>query len=86
MKIKRFKLTSMTSAAIKAKEMSSLFGGSGTECSCSCYYQDQGGSSTNDNKMANYAYGYDSTNRDSCVTAGYSSEDGNTPVVFPKGN
>lgn len=86
MKIKRFKLTSMTSAVIKSKEMSSLIGGAGTECSCACYYQDQGGSSTEDNKMANYAYGYDSTHRNGCVTAGYSSEDGNSYVVFPKEN
>lgn len=86
MKIKRFKLTSMTSAVIKSKEMSSLIGGAGTDCSCSCYYENQGGSSTNDNKMANYAYGYDSEKRNSCVTASYSSEGGNGVSVFPKEN
>lgn len=85
MKIKRFKLTSMASAAIKAKEMNSLVGGSGTECGCSCYYQNQGGSSTQDNKMANYAYGYDSANNNSCGAAGYSSEVGDTPIIYPKG-
>ena len=86
MKIKRFKLTSMTSAVIKSKEMSSLVGGAGTDCSCACYYQNQGGSSTGDNKMANYAYGYHSPHHNSCVTAGYSSEVGNSPVIFPKEN
>ena len=86
MKIKRFKLTSMTSVVIKSKEMSTLIGGTGTECSCACYYQNQGGASTEDNKMAHFAYGYHSTDRNSCVTAGYSSENGNFPVVFPKEN
>ena len=76
----------MASAVIKTKEMLSIVGGVGIDCSCSCYYQDQGGSSTGDNKMANYAYGYDSKKRDSCVTAGYSSDEGNTPVVFTKEN
>lgn len=50
MKIKRFKLTSMASAVINSKEMVSLIGGAGTDCSCSCYYENQGGASTNDNK------------------------------------
>ena len=86
MKIRRFKLTSMASAVIKTKEMLSIVGGVEVECSCSCYYQDQGGSSTGDNKMANYAYGYKSEKRSGCVTAGYSSEDGNMPVVFTKEN
>ena len=85
MKIKRFKLTSMVSAVINSKEMVSLIGGTGTDCSCSCYYENQGGASTNDNKMANYAHGYDSEHRNSCTTTGYNSEDGDLPVVFPKG-
>ena len=86
MKIKRFKLTSMASAVINSKEMASIIGGAGTDCGCSCYYENQGGASTSDNKMANYAHGYDSEHRNSCVTAGYSSEGGNGVAVFPKEN
>lgn len=85
MKIRRLKLASITLASIKAKEMDAIIGGA-TDCTCSCYYQNLGGSSTGDNKMANYAYGYSSTKSDSCVIYGYNSEHGDEPVVFPKEN
>lgn len=86
MKIKKFKLNALASEMLQQKEMNALVGGVGNECSCACYYQGHGGANTNDNKMANYAYGYDSTKRGSCIVAGYSYEVGNHPVVFPKEN
>ncbi len=58
MKMKRFKLNALAQQTIQQKEMDALLGGQ--SCSCSCYWAGQGGSSINDNNMANYQYGYSS--------------------------
>lgn len=56
MKIKRFKLNALSAERLRQKEMCTLVGGV-TICSCSCYYANSGGSSSNDNSGANYKIG-----------------------------
>lgn len=56
MKIKRFKLNDLSTEALQQKEMNAIMGGTRI-CSCSCYWASQGGSSSDDNKSANYNLG-----------------------------
>ena len=56
MKIKRFKLNALSAEGLRQKEMNAIMGGTRT-CSCSCYWANQGGSSLDDNKSANYNLG-----------------------------
>lgn len=58
MKIKRFKLNALSAEGLRQKEMNAIVGAK--SCSCSCYWADRGGSSINDNNMANYKHGYES--------------------------
>lgn len=54
---KKLKLSTLSEALLKDKEMGSLYGG-GRDCNCSCYYQGQpGGASSEQNKNANYNIG-----------------------------
>ena len=53
MKIKRFKLNALSAEGLRQKEMNAIMGGT-RMCSCSCYWANQGGSSSDDNKSANY--------------------------------
>lgn len=51
--LKELKLSKLSEAVLKDKEMSSILGGESI-CSCSCYYQGQpGGSSSFNNMVAN---------------------------------
>ena len=52
MKIKRFKLNALSIEGLRQKEMNAIVGGN--SCGCSCYWANQGGSSIDDNNMANY--------------------------------
>lgn len=72
MKVKRFKLNALSSESLHQKEMSAIIGGK--DCSCSCYYADQGGASVDANNMANYNYGYHSSS--GCNQYSYSDEMG----------
>jgi natural product precursor len=57
MKIKRFKLNKMSGERLHQKEMNAIIGGD--TCGCGCLFQGKpGGSSTADNKNANYKNGY----------------------------
>lgn len=53
MKNTKLKLTALSDAIMKDKEMSAILGGNC--CTCSCYWEGKGGSSVEDNKNANYA-------------------------------
>jgi natural product precursor len=55
---KNIKLTSLAQNVMKEKEMSHINGGKG--CGCSCYYEGDGGSSTDDNGVANSKSGLNS--------------------------
>lgn len=52
----KLKLSTLSTAALKDKEMGSIFGGDSI-CSCSCAYAGQGGSSQADNMTANLSLG-----------------------------
>ncbi len=56
MRIKRFKLNVLSYEQLRQKEMSTIVGGV-RACTCSCYWENQTGSSSADNKNANYALG-----------------------------
>ena len=58
MKIKQLKLSRLSERELKEKEMNAILGGN--SCSCSCYWEGRGGSSINDNNMANYKFEYES--------------------------
>ena len=58
MKFKRFKLNALSAEGLRQKEMNAIVGGN--SCSCSCYWAEKGGSSINDNNMANHKYNYES--------------------------
>ena len=59
MKIKRFKLNALSAEGLRLKEMNAIIGG--RACGCSCYYANNGGSSSTDNMNANYAVGDNGT-------------------------
>lgn len=59
MKIKRFKLSALSAAGLRQKEMGAIIGGN--TCGCACAYEGQGGSSTSSNMSANYSYGMTSS-------------------------
>jgi hypothetical protein len=54
MKLKRLKLSDSSDKSLKDKEMNALKGGNC--CNCSCYWEDKGGSSVEDNTSANYSF------------------------------
>ncbi|TGY28146.1 TIGR04149 family rSAM-modified RiPP [Bacteroides caecimuris] len=60
MKLQKLKLHKLSEASLKDKEMNALIGGY-SGCYCSCYWEGQGGSSTDDNMHANYNNGSYST-------------------------
>lgn len=72
MKIKRFKLNALCSEGLRQKEMNAIVGGN--SCSCSCYWEYKGGSSIDDNQMANYNHNYES--KHGCNQFTYSDEMG----------
>ena len=51
--MKKLKLTALSENIMKDKEMKAIVGGNC--CRCSCYWEDRGGSSSDDNLAANYA-------------------------------
>ena len=59
MKIKRFKLNALSEQCLKEKEMNAILGGI-KYCTCSCFWENNTGSSSADNRNANYALGYES--------------------------
>lgn len=72
MKIKRFKLNALSAEGLRQKEMNAIIGGN--SCSCSCYWAGKGGSSINDNNMANHKYNYASVH--GCNQFSYDDEMG----------
>ena len=58
MKLDNFKINILSENNMSNKEMSDLKGGN--NCSCSCYWANQGGSSIEDNRTANYNSNYQS--------------------------
>lgn len=57
MKIKRFKLNTLSAEGLRQKEMNAIVGGD--TCGCGCLYEGQkGGSTTADNMNANGQKGY----------------------------
>lgn len=57
MKLKRLKLSDLSDKSLKDKEMNALRGGNLDGCHCSCYWENQGGSSSDDNMTSNYSRG-----------------------------
>lgn len=78
MKFKRFKLNAISAEGLKQKEMNAIVGGK--TCSCSCYWAGKGGSSIDDNNMANYGYNYESVH--GCNQFTY--DDDNGPLIWPE--
>ena len=72
-KTKNLRLNLMSANKLKNKYMDALLGGNGI-CTCSCYWEENGGSSTNDNGAANYKLG-----------SGYSLEGCNYYYVYDGG-
>lgn len=60
MKLKKLKLNALSEAGLKDKEMSALKGGNYDNCRCSCYWENQSGSSSEDNADGNWATGTES--------------------------
>jgi natural product precursor len=58
-KLAKLKLNVLNEHDLIEKQMNSLKGGTGA-CYCSCYWENNTGSSTADNKSANAGYGYSS--------------------------
>ena len=56
MEKKKIKLNLLSANNLRAKQMNDLIGGS-PSCSCSCYYEGTGGSSTEANGNDNYYIG-----------------------------
>jgi natural product precursor len=59
-KMNKLKLNILSKANLRKREMDILRGKepyTGRWCSCSCYYEGNGGSSSNDNSSANYNLG-----------------------------
>ena len=54
--MKKLKLTTLSEAILKDKESKAILGGN-LSCSCSCYWENNTGSSTHDNASANYDKG-----------------------------
>lgn len=81
MKLKRFKLSALSSEQLRQKELSAIVGGNSCGCSCAYSSPSQGGSSSSDNMNANYKYGYESNNSCSFVAR---TEYGYEPVCRPK--
>lgn len=73
MRIKRFKLNALSAESLRQKEMNAIIGGK--SCGCSCYWANQGGSSVNDNNMANYHIGVDYSQH-GCSPFTYDDENG----------
>ncbi len=59
MDIKRIKLNKLSDDALAQRQLKELKGGKKC-CVCTCAYANQGGSSTHDNRTANYEHGYSS--------------------------
>ena len=55
MKIRRFKLNTLSAETLQMKEMNVIIGGADS-CGCACAYEGMGGSSFSDNTNANYKY------------------------------
>jgi natural product precursor len=57
--MKKLKLNRLSDQSLAEKQMNSLMGGSGINCGCycGCCYENQGGSTTQDNGRANQAGG-----------------------------
>ena len=55
-KLKELKLNKLSSSNLQSKEMNELRGGE-RYCTCSCYYATSGGSSSSDNRSANFSLG-----------------------------
>ena len=66
MKLKRLKLSDLSDKSLKDKEMNALKGGNLEGCRCSCYWENQGGSSSDDNMSANYSLGDGTKSYDGC--------------------
>lgn len=54
---KKLKLSTLSDSMLKDKEMVAIFGGDARYCTCSCAYENQGGSTHEDNSAANYKLG-----------------------------
>lgn len=72
MKLNRIKLNALSESTLKDKEMNAILGGG--ICFCSCYFENNGGSSSGTNMAANGAEGLKSY--DGCNNMIYSQETG----------
>lgn len=79
--MQKLKLTTLSEAIVKAKESNAIRGGN--FCQCSCYWEGtKGGSSTDDNRSANYDLG--TTSEHGCNQYyEYSTESGSHSDTFP---
>ena len=73
---KKLKLSTLSDSMLKDKEMVAIFGGDSRYCMCSCAFEDQGGSTSEDNSAANYKLG---------DNGGYSTSGCNKYVTYAGG-
>lgn len=65
MKLRKIKLSDLSDAGLRDRELNALRGGY-LGCKCSCYWSDKGGSSSDDNMSANYHLGDNAHSKDGC--------------------
>ena len=75
-KLSKLKLHNLSQQNLEELEMNSLRGGK--SCTCSCYWEGKGGSSSGDNSKANYKLGSDER-------GGYSSDGDNCYIADDDG-
>ena len=88
---RKLKLSALSEALLKDKEMSTIFGGGDSRyCTCSCAYEGlPGGASAEDNRAANYNLGnyggYSTTGCNQYYMSSTSGASGPDPALVKEG-
>ena len=88
---RKLKLSALSGALLKDKEMSTIFGGGDSRyCTCSCAYEGlPGGASAEDNRAANYNLGnyggYSTTGCNQYYMSSTSGAYGSDPALVKEG-
>ncbi|MEE1240498.1 MAG: TIGR04149 family rSAM-modified RiPP [Bacteroidaceae bacterium] len=88
---RKLKLSALSEALLKDKEMSTIFGGGDSRyCTCSCAYEGlPGGASAEDNRAANYNLGnyggYSTTGCNQYYMSSTSGAYGSDPALVKEG-